>query len=83
MTAVTGDLENEPFIDDQESGDTDDEDVEDQKDVEGRGGEETNRGAIAWAKYDRYYYQGKVVDVENIPDDVCKKLPTTKRYVIH
>ena len=41
-------MENEWFLDDQDRGVTDDEDFEDQEDMEGHGGDETNKGAVAW-----------------------------------
>ena len=84
MAGVTEDLENEPFIDDQDRGVTDDEDVEDQENMEGHGSDEAYRVAIAWANYGRYYYQGKVVAVGNIPYTIRKKLPTeAEKYFIH
>ena len=65
VAGVTEDLENEPFIDDQDRGVTDDEDVEDQENMEVHASDEAYRVAIAWANYGRYYYQGKVVAVGN------------------
>ena len=47
MTGVTDELENEPFIDDQNRRVTDDEDVEDQKDMERHGSDETYTDAIS------------------------------------
>ena len=50
VTAVTENLENEPFIGDQDTRVTDDEDVEDQEDIERDGGDKRYRDEIAWAK---------------------------------
>ena len=86
MTGVTEELENESFIGDQDRGVTDDEDMEESPRGHGGGGHgvgEAYRGAIAWAKYGRYYYQGQVVDVDNIPDSMRKKLLTTaEKYIM-
>ena len=36
------------------------------------------------AKYGRYCYPGKVIDVGNVPDSIRRKLPTTtEKYIIH
>ena len=36
-----------------------------------------------WAKYGSYYYPGRLVDVDNVPGDIHKKLPTTaEKYTI-
>ena len=84
MAGVTEDLEIEPFIDDQDRGVTDDEDVEDQENMEVHGSDEAYRVAIAWANYGRYYYQGKAVAVGNILYIIRKKLPTeAEKYFIH
>lgn len=62
----------------------DNEDVADQKYMEGHEDNKTYRGAIVLAKYDRYYYPVKVVDIDNVSDSICKKLPTTAdKYIIH
>ena len=50
MTGVTENLENESFIGDQDTRVTDDEDIEDQEDLEGDGGDKRYRGEIAWAR---------------------------------
>ena len=86
MIRVTEELGIKPFIDDQDRGVTDDEDVEDQEGMERHGGNEAYSGPIVkvWTKYGRYYYPGKSVDAENIPDSIHKKLTTTaEKYIIH
>lgn len=52
-------LEIEPFIDDQDSGVTDD-DVKDQEDMDRYGG---NKKYSAWAKYGRYHYPRKLAEL--------------------
>ena len=49
--------------------------------MEGHGGDETFRGTIAWPKYDKYCYPGKVVDVNNVSDSIRKKLPATAENI--
>ena len=36
-----------------------------------------------WTKYGSYYYPGRLVDADNVPGDIHKKLPTTaEKYTI-
>ena len=72
---------NEPFTDDQDRGVTDDEDVEHQEDMRGAW---RRRNIQRHNNLGRYYCPGKVVEVNNVPDNMCKKLQTTAEiYIIY
>ena len=64
------------------TGELNDEDVEEQEDILGHGGGIRYTAAV-WTKYGSYYCPGRLVDVDNVPGDIRKKLPTTaEKYTI-